>query len=496
MHIFNIRSGFATNSSSTHSVLELPTEEIKKGIYTDEYMSFGWEFFTAADIESKENYFASTISLNLSMLGYKQNQINSYIKELFGEAMVSKVQNIGIDHQSVITLPTSWDGKTLNKEFIKEMLDYVRQENVVVLGGNDNTEDDHPLSDQGKASAISNLPVDTIGNHMVARKEKDYWTTFNRERGNKLRFSFFSEVAPEKSIAPELADIKITDFCPYACNFCYQDSTLKGQHASMDNIIKIADELAKAKVFECAMGGGETTLHPNFVEILKVFKERNIIPNFTTRNFNLLRQSNAKQILEHCGGMAFSVQSLDDMLKVKSSFLDSEDKEKMESTSYAYILEPKRSSIWNPKITFQVVMGTMPMKEFKEMLMMASTFGSRITLLGYKENGRGSSFAPHDYSDWLNVVSEIKKNNRLRVSIDTALASEYETQLLDKGVKENTFHTIEGTFSTYIDATKMTIAPSSYVGLEQTQTFDENWLEKYQTMRAKPEYRKTIKIKS
>jgi molybdenum cofactor biosynthesis enzyme MoaA len=492
MHIFNIRKGFATNSSSSHSILLLPN--VEKKISTDEYTDFGWQFFTLADQTSKENYFATALKYNLEQCKVAPKEINKYLTELFGSDIVGRVEHTNIDHQSVLTFPRTWDNKGINKEFISEMAEYIKRPDVVVAGGNDNDSKEHELTKVGIKSPLDTLPKESSGDHFIARKEDDYWTIFSRSDGSKMRFSFTSEVAPEKALAPELADIKITDFCPYACEFCYQDSTLEGKHSSLENMRKIADAMEKAQVFEVALGGGETTLHPNFVEILKMFKEKNIVPNFTTKNLNLLRQSNALDILEHCGAMAFSVQSVEDIHKVQSALMDFEKRSRIETASSYYMDEDQKTSVWNPKINFQIVMGSMPMKEFKEMLQAAQISGKRVTLLGYKENGRGSSFAPHDYSDWLNVVEKMQKTSFLQVSIDTALASEFEKELLNKKVDPSTFHTTEGTFSAYVDATKMALAPSSYVGLEQSQPFDEKWLEKYKTMRAKPEYKKTIKI--
>jgi organic radical activating enzyme len=495
MHIFNIRKGFATNSSSSHSILELPESIDTKNLKTDTYDDFNWNFFTASNKESKENYLAYTVKLNLMQKQKTEDEINQFLVKLFGEEIIFMIHNVGIDHQSVIALPLNWNGKDLNEEFIKELIDYIHQDKIVIVGGNDNDEETHELVEDDYLSPINSFPKDVIESHNVARKDQDYWTIFNRENGQKMRFSFINSEAPTKATAPELADIKITDFCPYACSFCYQDSTTEGQHASLENIRKIADELEKAKVFEVACGGGETTLHPNFIEILKIFKERNIVPNFTTKNLNLFRQSNAKEIIEHCGAMAFSVQSKDEMLKVKNAFMDFDERERVQASSYIFMTDSKKQSIWNPKITFQVVLGTMPTKEFKDMMLLASEFGSRITLLGYKENGRGSSFAPNDYSEWLDIVAKIKEKKHVEVSIDTALASEYEHLLKDKKVNEKTYHTTEGTFSVYIDATKMSFAPSSYIGLEQSQPFNSNWLDQYVSMKAKPEYRKTIRIK-
>lgn len=496
MNIFSVRKGFATNSSSSHSVIEVKNENGKFNVFTDEYQDFGWEFFTAADTPSKQNYIAGCVSANLHQLGLSDKALAKEMIHILGEDLASSGSNVSVDHQSMITLPRTWDNKSLNKEFIKDLLDYIAQERVVIVGGNDNTDEEHHLIQNSTPGKTNKLDREGSNKHYIARKDKDYWTVFNRTNGEKVRFSFTSDIAPTKATAPELADIKITDFCPYDCDFCYQNSTLKGQHAKMEDIEKIVKELAKNQVYEVALGGGETTLHPNFVEILKLFKENDIVPNFTTKNFNLLRQSNATDIVEHCGAMAFSVQSVDDIFKVKSAFMDFEQQNKIETDSYGYNRKDNKTSPWSPKITFQMVMGVMDDKEFESMINLITDFGARVTLLGYKDNGRGSSFAPHDYSNWLDFIAETKESNNITVSIDTALATEFEKEILAKDIDKRTFHTNEGAFSVYIDAVKMRFYPSSYVGLENSVSFDKDWLKGYENMNVRPEVRKAIKIKS
>ncbi len=496
MHIFNVRKGFATNSSSSHSVIELKEEAGKFNVYTDEYSDFGWEFFTAANKESKENYIAGLVYQNLREILKNETKAKKELENIFGKEVAQRGVNVSIDHQSVLTFPRTWDNKNINVDFVRDFMDYALQDKVVIVGGNDNTDEEHSLmeKDHSNVSKVA-LERESSNQHYVARKDKDYWTVFNRKNGEKVRFSFTSSEQPTKATSPELADIKITDFCPYDCEFCYQDSTLKGKHSKMSDIEKILNELEKNNVYEVAFGGGETTLHPNFVEILKLTKEKNIVPNFTTKNLNLLRQSNAKEIIENCGAMAFSVQSKEEILKVKSAFIDFEEQDKISTSAYDYYgNNDKQSSPWKPKITFQVVMGVMPEKEFKDMLDEISDFGTRVTLLGYKENGRGSSFAPHEYNNWLDIVLDKKEHSGMIVSIDTALASEFESELLKKDIDKRTFHTNEGAFSVYIDAVKMKFYPSSYVGLENSKPFDENWIEGYADMNVKPTVKKSIKI--
>lgn len=515
--ILNKRKGFATNSSSSHSILEfeetipnlkehiistiensnslkksaekesilnLTANVSRENLSYDDGIYFGWNFFTLIDKQTKLVYLASCVKDNFSM---------EYVEELFPKEIIPYVQKASIDHQSFIHIPTNFEGE-IDKNFIKDLISYFSNDSVVIVGGNDNTSKEHSLTKHTNTiqSPISDLKSN-FSKSKIVRKDDEFWTIFDKNNGTKTRFFLEPNNKPKnKAISPELADIKITDFCPYACNFCYQDSTLDGKHASLDNIKHIANELRKAQVFEVALGGGETTLHPNFVEILKIFSENKIVPNFTTKNLNLIKQSNFSEIIKYCGAMAFSVQSLEDMEKVVSAYLDLGE---LKDTYFdKYQLTDSKG--YTPKITFQIILGVTPLSEISKMLELASHSANRITLLGYKENGRGSSFAPHDYSKWLPIVKKFKKNHYIDISIDTALAAESKSDLIANGVKENTFHITEGNFSVYIDAVKMKFAPSSYIGLEQTKSFDNNWLENYKSMSATPEYKKTIKIKN
>ena len=56
MRVHNIRLGFATNSSSSHSIVFWP-EDLPIPP-TDEFHQFGWENFTVSDREGKRNYLA------------------------------------------------------------------------------------------------------------------------------------------------------------------------------------------------------------------------------------------------------------------------------------------------------------------------------------------------------------------------------------------------------------------------------------------------------
>ena len=64
--IYNVRLGFATNSSSTHSII-FTTDKIKSRIPKDGY--FGWEFFTLAKKSEKKAYLATILYTHLHYVG-------------------------------------------------------------------------------------------------------------------------------------------------------------------------------------------------------------------------------------------------------------------------------------------------------------------------------------------------------------------------------------------------------------------------------------------
>lgn len=488
INFFNIRVGLACNSSSSHSILFLPSAD--STIHTDQSTDFGWDFFTVADKDSKNNYLYQLIANAFRQLVPPTDQDNFY-KKFFNDT--SSLPKDGyIDHQSVVVLPSHLDG-TINTQFITDFQQFLSQDNVVIAGGNDNDEESHTLVGT-EQSNLDILPTDGDSREWLARKDVKYnfWTLFNRVNGSKIRFSFNDlTITPTKASAPELVDIKITDFCPFACTFCYQDSTLQGQHASMEHIHNIVQQLKQAEVFECGVGGGEPTLHPHFVEIVKLFKDNGIVFNFTTRNYNVFKSPHAKEILDNSGAIAFSIGSADDLKKIQSACIDSG--------------HPKANlTTYQSSINIQYVMGTTDLTEFKNILFEASHKNLNITLLGYKTTGRGDTFMAQSYDTWIEIFRDVKEQlnkdgKYLQVSIDTTLAAQYKDELEEMGVNIRTFHTTEGNFSLYIDAVKNTMGPSSYSGNYQESIFDDTWLEKYETIgmeAPKDKPKKSIKIKN
>lgn len=449
MKIHNIRVGFATNSSSTHSMAFMPNESDR----LVESEAFGWEDFVAASSEAKAKWLAYHLMATAS------HTCGGAVASVLAQHWLGFEPHPEgyLDHQSRIRIPNDWNGKGIDAGFFKELRDFVLQPGLVVLGGNDN--EDCSEGDINYRSALCPIVGSNVSNDIVARKDsRGYWTVFDRTDGAKFRVSFGNQdIAPvtddQKSDAPELIDVKITDHCPFECSFCYQGSTKKGQHAQSGWIYNIQAACARLKVFEVALGGGEPTLHPDFVGILQGFRRYGVVPNFTTRNMAWLRDpEKCREIMAHAGSWAFSTENPEDIGKLHA-LLVSQGYDRKHFPSVQYII-----GVGNPYA-------------FESVVKACQNAGFKLTLLGAKDTGRGKEKSWERF-DWIKVMKEATKDSGFAFGIDTALVQQYRAEIKKARIPEWCYHTHEGKFSMYIDAVEGKISPSSYCQPEDFVTVD------------------------
>ena len=454
MKIHNIRFGFATNSSSTHSMIFLPGQ---KDYLANEY--FGWRNFTAASKKSKELYLACLLRNSMEA---PEEIFYSILKDWVSkDSAKSKYSfdGIYIDHQSMIVLPKEYGTEFPDSNFFKELKKFVLQDNLVILGGNDNGDSSHPLSD-GTAFTLK-LPRESNPDNWVCRYDKkyDYWVLFNKSDGTKIRFSFESPANcqnPEKSFSPELMDVKITNFCTNNCSFCYQDSSQNGKHSEMSSY-DLAKMMSEMKVFEVAIGGGEPLSHPNFIDYVYDLKEEGIVPNFSTKNIDWLTDIRKwPKIIECIGSFAFSASSVADIQRL------------------SYLLE--YNGIDKSKGNIQIIPAAMDSWNFSSILREASNRAIRVTLLGFKEKGRGVMTKEYQNNEdkAFDILKDLSSKGECPyISIDTLLASKYKDKLKELDIPEWLFHTKEGKFSAYFDAVERKFGPSSFCDDEKMVEIEE-----------------------
>ena len=139
MKIHNIRFGFATNSSSSHSIIFDP---INYSHYSDsnDSESFGWEFFTLASKEAKDEYMTAMLLQNISD-GYNKNGFSNIFADIIVKGLGLKeldLDEISIDHQSLINLPLEYGTNHISVEFFQEFYNYIMRDEIIIFGGNDN----------------------------------------------------------------------------------------------------------------------------------------------------------------------------------------------------------------------------------------------------------------------------------------------------------------------------------------------------------------------
>lgn len=454
--IFNVRAGFANNSSSTHSIIflkdheELPKEKLEDG-------EFGWGHFTISSETGILKYLNSTLRTNLV-----QENLNQFYIDAISNVWTQEISNAEgyVDHQSCIHFPKMFNRKGIDKRYFDDIKNLLLSNRTIILGGNDNDEECHPLIEMGDQLHLSNIEKDFI---CKWDNNEHYWTLFNERTGLKLRLVIDAtgerKVMPERASTPDLVDIKITNYCNFGCQYCYQGSTKQGLHADLNDIKHIIYKLSKEEVFEIAYGGGEPTQHPDFIEILKYTRECNIIPNFTTRNIGWLIK-NWDEIKDVIGSCAISVDDISVVNRV-DAFMSC-------------------MHVRHDKIAVQYVLGSCSEYNMQSIIKACSENHINLTLLGFKTVGRGDKYRQLDNSKWLDVIEDCRKNNKYtNIGIDTACVQQYEQMLKERGFPEWLYHKEEGTFSWYIDCVDNKVGKSSYDELTPYtniyKAFNESW---------------------
>lgn len=139
--------------------------------------------------------------------------------------------------------------------------------------------------------------------------DKNYNAIFLQGTGKTIRFTN-ERLKPIGSLDfPELLDISFGTRCYADCEYCYADSKVVGvvYPDLVDKINKYFGNMTpNERPFQVAIGGGgEPTLHPEFIEAVKAFHALGIMPNYTTNCMHLTNDI-LDATEEFCGGVAVS----------------------------------------------------------------------------------------------------------------------------------------------------------------------------------------------
>jgi len=490
------RSGFASNSSSSHSIIFSNNNIIADEFYAASVAEFGWNNFTCKSRSAKERYLFLTL---LSNIEYNERTaytrvVCEHLKDVFNDIdkTIKQTKDGYIDHQSVITIPKDYQNPEYpSMDFFKDLYRELIERDYVILGGNDNDDRMHHFIQYHENNDDTNKIIEILTKFSyyddlfcVKDPNTKEWTISDIASGTIFKMLFhhdlhhvvksknlFDDVADDtisklkfkKSTYPYLVDIKITDKCSYNCGFCYQSSTKHGKHADTDFIINnIIPELKTANVFEVVLGGGEPTTHPDLNKIVKAFKRNKFKISLTTKNYNIGSTKKEIDVLENIHSLAFSANTVSELYIVAAQI------EKLNFQIYN-----------NIKYYVQSILGvTERLKNFISTA--ASKNIENITFLGYKNVGRGSSYTTNpfitQYSEWIDLIQKYSKSPfYINFGIDSVLVKDFKSELEHAGVSSKLLVDSDGKSTCYVDAVNKIVNASSFTNKEPTHyNFDQN----------------------
>lgn len=480
--VHNIRAGFATNSSSSHSVVIIPTNKINTvPERPNDGFDYGWDNFILTSVDEKMKYFATQLYSSLCrtldedvviqlVRDITDIDLNDYAEE---SSKGEKYIDAYVDHQSVWclnALDTKSDDYT---SFLHDLRDYLMKDEIIIAGGNDNSDGNPYIPKFGREDHVI---IDTIGvdyslSKKIIRKDGDYYTFFSKSTGTKIRISLKDKVAPyRKSSTPELVDLKITQYCDAGCKFCYMGSTKEGVHAPLEKIKTYVDMLADLKVMEIALGGGEPTTHPDFAEILEYIDLKGMVANFTTFSIKWLTDAKiVEAVKKYVSAIGVSVLSEKDLNKVYKIEEVVNTKNKINKTETA--------------ILAQHVLGSVPEDVTTRMLIEAWSKGVNVLLLGYKKVGFGKDYTPYPVDQILlmlklSIIERKYYSSEVSfLAVDTAFVNKFRKFLKELHISNKLISSPEGKFSMYIDAVEGQAAPSSYCATKKYSDMPRTALE-------------------
>lgn len=278
-------------------------------------------------------------------------------------------------------------------------------------------------------------------------KNGNYVTTIF-EDGTKIRQTECDEFIPEFS---ENMDVKITQKCSQNCPFCYEGCTKEGKHAKLMNGNKPSQKWMEDlhPYTELALNGNDMD-HPELVQFLKYLKSKKIITNITVNqnqflsNYNILKELYNQKLIYGIGvSLIRPTQTLLECIKTI------------------------------PSIVVHTIAGIVTKDQLEEL----ANEGVKILILGFKHNGRGSSYADDHLSQVFTNMRDLKHylkdiiNVFDVVSFDNLALEQLDVKKILFNDNEKEWETFymgdDGTMTYYIDAVEETYSKNSCMSKDE-----------------------------
>ena len=447
VYLKNFRKGFATNSSSTHSIIYRNKDEMFKDLNIFELNYYDrFDNTIAASREAKIKYVAANIFWNETLF----EVMCQYYPEMkqYSE-LAKKARKNGLYEEFGMYTRGSLSfrkGTELEAsiDFLKNVID---DEDIIIVGGSDETDFVYDTTEGHKEIALpDDIGIGNVQKGIV--KNGNYWIGYGWD--GKIRFK--TEKGDCVPSYPELVDLRITNKCQHGCPFCFMDSSMKEKEADFLKLKNIINQLSSNEYdrydrrIEFSVGGGNILLYPHLEELFKYMKERGHIINTTI---------NAKDCKEILSNEKYLKLFKDYVTAIGVSVTDENDIDILGDFKFSFNRDDYK------QITIHLIpelLGVEKTREFIQKIEEQYKYFNFL-FLGYKTNGRGKTQEYKTFND-----DELTKlfGEDLWVSIDTTFANTYKDWLEKNFETEKTITLNEGEYSMYIDAVEGIAYKSSY----------------------------------
>lgn len=445
VYLKNFRRGLATNSSSTHSVIYKNKEEMFEDLNIFELNYYDrCDNTIAASREAKIKYVLANIWRDeplVRILSERFPEMKQYYPLIRAESKIGIGEDgywmddvFGMTHREDLTTDNNLE---FNIEFITNI---INNEDIIIVGGSDEQD----------------FVYNTIGEHLKEPDPSDYliqggiipngnyWLAYGKMRDNQVKYPAFGRlrfsVSKDDPIPeyPELIDLRITNRCDHGCSFCFMNSNMYEQDASMENIRYVLEEL-KGRKTEFSIGGGNILLYPNLDKLFNLMKDHIINVTINVKDCEtILASESLTALFRTCvNGIGISIFDTDDIETVRN---------------FTNII---RNGIY---VSMHIIPEYLGFSKTKAIINKLEF--ENILLLGYKTNGRGASQEYHTFTD--DELESIFDSEKPHISCDTTFANRYKEWLTNNYECARTITWNEGEYSMYIDAITGIAYKSSY----------------------------------
>ncbi|MEM1742402.1 MAG: radical SAM protein [Nitrososphaerota archaeon] len=226
----------------------------------------------------------------------------------------------------------------------------------------------------------------------------------------------YGVTVPQKLCAPFLIVWNFTNMCNLRCKHCYQNASKPlPSELTLSEKLDVIDQLDRAGVPLIALSGGEPTIHPDFLKIVKEGARRGIYMAVATNGIKFSDEDFAEKALK--AGLRYVEVSLDSV--------NSEIHDEIRGMKGAWERTVKGITNLvkkNASVGIAMTVTKLNFKEVEEMVKLGEELNvKRVVFFNFIPTGRGKEIteldlSPREREEFLQKIYELSCKSRIQVA--------------------------------------------------------------------------------